>query len=183
MGAMSVTLLNEWQNFYVIVGSAAGGLTGLQFVVMALIADAPAIEHQSQAITVFSTPTIVNFGVVLLLAAVQEMPWHSIRAVSIVWGVVGVVGILYTAIIGWRINKQRAYSPEFEDYLYRVILPTIGYAALGAAAFVAKNHDRVALFQVAAVALMLLFIGIHDAWDNATYLISYKRGEVKSTPR
>ena len=62
-------------------------------------------------------------------------------------------------------------------------MPVIGYAVLGAAAFVAKTHERAALFQVAAVALALLFIGIHDAWDNATYLVFYKRGEVKPTSR
>lgn len=178
-----MNLLNEWQNFYVIVGSSAGALTGLQFVVMALIADMPAMESETSAIAVFSTPSIVNFGVVLLLSAVLVMPWHSVRAASIVWGLAGATGIMYTAMVGWRFNKQRAYTPVFEDYFYRVILPTIGYAALCAAAFVARAHERVALFQVAAVTLMLLFIGIHDAWDNATYLVFYKRGEVKPTPR
>jgi hypothetical protein len=78
---------------------------------------------------------------------------------------------------------QRAYSPVFEDWFYRVVLPIIGYSALFAAAFIARFHERGALFQVAAVVLMLLFVGIHDAWDNATYLIFYKRGEVKPTPR
>jgi hypothetical protein len=178
-----MTLLNEWQNFYVIVGSAAGGLTGLQFVVMALMADMPVMEQESQAIAAFSTPSIVNFGAVLLLAAVLVMPWHSITPISIVWGAAGVVGLLYTAITGWRFSKQRAYTPVLEDYFFRVIMPVVGYAVLGAAAFTAKTHERAALFQVAAVALLLLFIGIHDAWDNATYLVFYKRGEVKPTPR
>lgn len=180
---MSPTLLSEWQNFYVIVGSSAGALTGLQFVVMALIADMPAMEEESQAITVFSTPSIVNFGAVLLLAAVLVMPWHSIRPISIVWGVAGAIGILYTAIIGWRFKKQRAYSPVFEDWFFRVVLPTVGYCVLCAASAVARFHERAALFQVAAVTLLLLFVGIHDAWDNATYLVFYKRGQVKPTPR
>jgi hypothetical protein len=180
---MDMTPLNEWQNFYVIVGSAAGALTGLQFVVMALIADMPAMEQESQAITAFSTPSIVNFGIVLLLAAVLAMPWHSITPISIIWGAAGFAGILYTAVTGWRFNKQRAYTPVFEDYFFRVIMPVIGYAVLGTAAFTAKTHERAALFQVAAVALLLLFIGIHDAWDNATYLIFYKRGELKSESR
>ena len=178
-----MNLLSEWQNFYVIVGSSAGALTGLQFVVMALIADMPAMEQESNAVAVFSTPSIVNFGAVLLLSAVLVMPWHSITPISMVWGVAGAVGILYTAITGWRFSRQRAYTPVFEDYFFRVIMPVIGYAVLGAAAFVAKNHERAALFQVAAVALVLLFIGIHDAWDNATYLVLYKRGEGKSTSR
>jgi hypothetical protein len=178
-----MTPLSEWQNFYVIVGSAAGGLTGLQFVVMALMADLPAMEQESQAVAAFSTPSIVNFGVVLLLAAVLVMPWHSIKPVSIVWGVAGAIGILYTAFTGWRFNRQRAYTPVFEDYFFRVILPIAGYCWLCAAALTARSHERAALFQVAAVVLMLLFIGIHDAWDNATYLVFLKRGEVKPTHR
>ncbi len=178
-----MTLLNEWQNFYVIVGSSAGALTGLQFVVMALIADMPAMEQESQAITVFSTPSIVNFGAVLLLSTVLVMPWHSITPVSIVWGVAGAIGILYTAIIGWGFKKQRAYIPVFEDWFFRVVLPIVGYLVLCDAALVARSHERAALFQVGAVALLLLFIGIHDAWDNATYLVFYKRGQVKPTPR
>jgi hypothetical protein len=35
----AASLLGRWENFYVIVGSAAGALTGLQFVVIALIKD------------------------------------------------------------------------------------------------------------------------------------------------
>ena len=34
--------LTQWESFYVIVGSSAGALTGLQFVVIALIAEAEA---------------------------------------------------------------------------------------------------------------------------------------------
>ena len=36
-----MTALAEWGNFYVIVGSSAGALIGLQFVVIMLIADMP----------------------------------------------------------------------------------------------------------------------------------------------
>ncbi len=36
-----MTAFNEWENFYVIVGSAAGALIGLEFVVVTLLADRP----------------------------------------------------------------------------------------------------------------------------------------------
>ena len=173
-----MTPLTEWQNFYEIVGSAAGALTGLQFVVMALMADLPKMESESEAVGVFSTPSIVNFGVVLMLAAVFVMPWRSLRSISIIWEVAGGIGILYTAITGWRFGRQKAYKPVFEDYFFRVILPIIGYSALAAATFLARFNQRAALFQVAAVTLLLLFVGIHDAWDNATFLVFFKRGEV-----
>ena len=37
----NMTALDGWENFYVIVGSSAGALIGLQFVVIALIAETP----------------------------------------------------------------------------------------------------------------------------------------------
>ncbi len=36
--------LTEWNSFYVIVGSSAGALIGLQFVVLALIAERPPLR-------------------------------------------------------------------------------------------------------------------------------------------
>ena len=36
-----MNVLAGWENFYVIVGSSAGALIGLQFVVITLIADMP----------------------------------------------------------------------------------------------------------------------------------------------
>ena len=170
--------LTPWQNFYVIVGSAAGALIGLQFVVMALMANMPVMENESQAVSAFSTPSVVNFGVVLALAAVEVMPWHRLTPVSILWAAAGILGIVYTSITAHRFQTQRAYNPVFEDWLYRIILPYLGYSCLATAALLAPPHPTAALFDVAAVTLLLLFIGIHDAWDNATFLVFYKRGEV-----
>ena len=44
-----MTALNGWANFYVIVGSSAGGLIGLQFVVMTLVANMPDVGGDAQA--------------------------------------------------------------------------------------------------------------------------------------
>jgi hypothetical protein len=171
--------LSEWQNFYVIMGSAAGALIGLQFVVMALIADMPIEGEESQAVTAFSTPSIVHFGVVLLLAAAMVMPWHGLRHLVAVWGVVGLGGVGYIAFTGWRLRTQSSYAPVAEDWIFRVVLPALIYIALGAAWWVGHRDVRGALFQVATVVLALLFIGIHHAWDNATYLVFVKRREMK----
>jgi hypothetical protein len=37
----------------------------------------------------------------------------------------------------------------------------------------ALSHTREALFGVGAAALLLLFIGIHNAWDSIVYLVFY----------
>jgi hypothetical protein len=171
--------LSEWQNFYVIMGSAAGALIGLQFVVMALIADMPFQGEESQAVTAFSTPSIVHFGVVLLVAAAMVMPWHSLRHLVALWGIVGIFGVGYTGFTGWRLRTQTSYAPVAEDWIFRVVLPALIYIALAAAWRVGSLEVRSALFQVAIVVLALLFIGIHHAWDNATYLVFVKRREIK----
>lgn len=170
-----MTPLSQWQNFYVIVGSAAGALIGLQFVVMALMANLPAMETEPQAIAAFSTPSIVCFGFVLAIAAIQVMPFHSLPHISILWGAAGVAGIIYTSVVVRRFRTQRAYNPEFVDWFYRIILPYLAYSLLFAAAVIVAAHPSAALFQVAAVTLLLLFVGIHDAWDNATFLVFFKR--------
>ena len=68
-----MTALDGWENFYVIVGSSAGALIGLQFVVITLIADMPITRGYAQASDAFSTPSVVHFGVVLLLSAMSVM--------------------------------------------------------------------------------------------------------------
>jgi hypothetical protein len=42
---MTFAPLADWNNFYVIAGSSAGGLTGLTFVVIALAADVQRVDH------------------------------------------------------------------------------------------------------------------------------------------
>lgn len=50
-----MTAVAGWENFHVIVGSSAGALIGLQFVVLTLIADRPAAKGQAQAGDAFAT--------------------------------------------------------------------------------------------------------------------------------
>jgi hypothetical protein len=97
--------LAKWSSFYVIAGSAAGALIGLQFVVMTLIAGGPALRA-AEAGAAFATPTIIHFGVVLLLSAAASVP-----------------------------------------------------------------------FVVAAATLLLLFVGIHNAWDAVTYHVFTRTAE------
>jgi hypothetical protein len=95
-----MTILSAWENFYVIVGSSAGALIGLQFVVVTLIANMPISRDAAQAGDAFSTPSVVHFGVVLLLSAVGSAPWDGIVAFAILWGVVGFGGVVY--VVSWQ---------------------------------------------------------------------------------
>ena len=167
--------MNGWANFYVIVGSSAGALIGLQFVVMTLIAGRSVARGEAQAGDAFSTPSVVHFGVVLLLSAVVSAPWHAIGAVAIFWGLVGLGGIVYAVIVARRMRVQTVYRPVFEDWLFHVHLPIAAYAMLAVSAYVARSHARPTLFLVGAATLVFLFVGIHNAWDAVTYHVFVNR--------
>ena len=66
---------------------------------------------------------------------------------------------------------QSAYQPVFEDWLLHVLLPFAAYGVLAISAYAAHSHTRPALFLVGGAALLLLFIGIHSAWDAVTYYV------------
>jgi len=177
-----MTAAAGWQNFYVIVGSSAGALIGLQFVVITLIADMPIGESGAQASSTYATPTIVHFGAVLLLSALLCVPWQHIGAAAVIWGLVGLTGVTYEIIVGWRMRVQVAYQPELEDWMFHLLLPFAAYATLAVSAYVARSNMGAALFGVAAAALLLLFIGIHNAWDAVTYHVFVKRRRKEGEP-
>ncbi len=158
----------EWESFYVIVGSAAGALIGLQFVVMTLIAERPPLRA-AEAGAAFATPTIVHFSAALLLSAVLRAPWHAITPGAVVWGLAGLSGVAYAVIVARRMRVQTAHQPDFEDWLFHALLPLAAYGMLVLSAFAAPSHTREALFGVGAAVLLLLFIGIHNAWDAVAY--------------
>ena len=82
-----MTPLTAWQSFSVIVGSSAGALIGLQFVVITLIADMPVTDGTALASSAFATPTIIHFCAALLLSALLNIPWRTVGAAAVACGV------------------------------------------------------------------------------------------------
>jgi hypothetical protein len=76
---------------------------------------------------------------------------------------------VYAAVVVRRMRRQVAYKPVFKDWLFHVLLPSAAYTTMAVTAFAAGSHLREALFGIGAAALLLLFVGIHNAWDAVTY--------------
>jgi uncharacterized membrane protein len=170
--------LIEWNSFYVIVGSSAGALIGLQFVVLTLVAERPHAQ-MGEASAAFATPSVVHFGVVLLLSAVMSAPWQGFGPVMFLWALVGLSGIIYGVVVIRRMQAQKVYKPVLEDWLFYGLLPLIPYAMLAVAFFVTRAGPRRALFVVAAATLMFLFLGIRNSWDAITYHVVSKGRQQK----
>ena len=160
--------LQQWDSFYVIVGSAAGALIGLQFVVLTLIAERPT-ERGAEASAAFGTPTIVYFSVVLLLSALLRVPWGGILPVAMACGIPGLFGVGYSLLVTRQVHRQTAYEPDIEDWIWFVVLPFAGYAVLAGSGVALAFGLETGLFGAGAAALILLFSGIHNAWDSVAY--------------
>ncbi len=140
---------------------------------MTLIAQRP--PRSAQAGRAFSTPTIVHFGAVLLLAALLRAPWPSLGAIAVIAAAMGLFGTGYMLLTARRMAVQTAYKPDLEDWSFHVVLPLTAYVALAAAAAYVRSNEQQSLFAIAGASLILLFSSIHNAWDATAYHVLVAR--------
>ena len=169
--------LHEWENYYAIVGSSAAALTGLQFVVIALISGNTAVKGGEHEIKAFGSPQVVHFCAVLLIAAICATPRQSATSLGWCFTISALAALAYTIQVVIHARHQTGYQPVFEDWLWHAILPLTAYASLLIAGVCVFWRPISALYVVAAAALLLLYIGIHNAWDTAIYISSQKKEE------
>jgi hypothetical protein len=179
---MSSLPLAAWNNFYVIVGSVAGSLTGLTFVVITLLSGVN--RTNMTGIHAFLTPTIVHFCNVLALAAFLSAPWESVASLSVGFATPGIAGLVYVGAIARRMaGFAKQYVPAHEDWLWNVIVPAAVYGTLLAMAFLSRRDMALSLYGVAAASVALLLIGIRNSWDVAVYSSTKKSADSGEPPR
>lgn len=161
---------SAWLGFYQIVGTSAAALIGIQFVVITLIATMrkPAT---ADSISAFGTPTVVQFGSTLLVAALMNVPWPSLFPLSIALAMCGLGGLAYGAIAIRRARRQTYYKPELADWLWYALFPCSAYALLLISAAFLGTATSPALCATGVASLGLLLIGIHNAWDAVTHMV------------
>jgi hypothetical protein len=165
----AISPLARWESFYVIVGSSAAALTGLQFVVITLMSEGNRPTGPA-TIRAFGTPTIVHFCAVLLVSAIVSAPWTTVSNAGAMLAACGLFGLVYAVLVVRTAARQTLYQPVLEDWIWHGVLPVIAYASLLAASVVVRHDPAPALFAIGGSALLLLFIGIHNAWDAVTYV-------------
>lgn len=167
--------LPHWANFYVIVGSSAGALTGLQFVVITLIAQSGGATGRHE-IRAFGTPTVIHFCAALLISAVMNLPWPAVSYLAACLATLAMIGSVYSLTVIVHARKTTGYRPDVEDWLWYAGLPLLAYVILGAAAITARSLAVWSLFAIAAISVSFLLIGIRNSWDTVTY-VALSRGQ------
>ena len=163
--------LTQWSPFFTTTASSAAALTGLMFVVITLLRDFERAGTQD-GIGGFSTPTVIHFTLALLVSAVLCAPWPSAAAPGVIVALVGIGGIAVVTRATFRTRRVRNYVADTEDVLWYTVAPLIAYGVMlaGGARLVWLAYD--APFEIAGSVLLLIFIGIRNAWDVVTFLAS-----------
>ena len=183
MQGSELPLLSQWQNFYMIMGTAAATLTGLMFVVTTLIAGIDAhLSTLNAAVSAFNTPTVVQFGAVLLLAGVLSAPWQTFSSLRLLLGLVSLGMVIYLIIVLRRMWRVPHYRSTLEDWLWYLAYPLLAHVLLIVAAFVLPENPAPALYIIGVAMILLLLVGIRNAWDMVTFLaVERAHSEKKSS--
>ena len=61
------------------------------------------------------------------------------------------------------------YLPVLEDWIWNVILPALCFGVLLIMALLFPIRSKPCLYGVAAAIMVLMIVGIHNAWDIAVW--------------
>jgi hypothetical protein len=175
MAETASSLLTAWSSFYVMTGSSAAALTGLMFVVITLMSRPERAEDSHAAISTFSTPTVMHFAAALLVSAVVIAPWRSLVHPGAVVAFIGLCGVVYILRVMHRTRRLTMYTADLEDWAWFAILPFVAYGAISAGAIALAAAPVQALFILAGGVVLLIFVGIRNAWDIVTYIAIVRR--------
>ena len=173
MGGTWAQQLQSWNNFYVIVGTAAAGLTGLMFVVVSLSTRAAA-ERREEGVRAFVTPTVVFFATVLAVGALMTVPSISAGVLGSVLalGGLGLLGYMFSRR-GHKIWKENALGRD--DWLAYIGLPVLCYALLLLAGVCVWARAPFGLELLGLTAILLLLVGVRNAWDLVLWMVQQQR--------
>ncbi len=152
------------------MGSSAAALTGLMFIVITLVMGTERLRKSGDGISAFSTPTVVHFGVALLISALLTAPWRSLLWPAALLALTGAAGMTYIIRVSAKTKSLEDYKADAEDWSFYSILPLFAYGLVLASAIMLPLVPVTALFVLAAGVALLVFIGIRNAWDIVTYI-------------
>ena len=158
--------LAEWRDFYVMVGTAAGVIVGATFIVASL---ASQIEKREVGMRGFITPTAVHLGSVLVGSALLAVPTLTALWLAIILAAGGIAGAVYGIVVAARIWKMNL---DLSDIAFYMVLPILAYAAMLAAAAMVMRQTGPAFETLAASYVLLLIVGMRNAWDMANFMIT-----------
>lgn len=168
--------LQPWQSFYMLLGGASATLVGLMFIAISL---GPGLWREEDrpilapSLNAFLSPTFIHFVYVLVTALVVLVPTLT---ESVFGGLLVITGLGSLGHIARNLpfvhGRYRAGSLDRSDLFWYSLMPAIAYilyldAGIG---LLRATPHRLALNGLAAASVLLIVIGVRNAWDLVVFL-------------
>lgn len=165
----------QWETFYLMVGSSAAALIGLLFVVISLAGEVESARMPAAQRT-FISPTVFHFVTVMVVSCAAVVTTLPAPAMALAIAIPSVIGAANAGAALARLAGGRLAVPHWTDYVFYGALPAVGHVWLIVTAWLVWREAAFAEYGVALGTMGLLLLGIRDAWDLATWLIYNKKG-------
>jgi hypothetical protein len=169
--------LHSWHSFYTMIGSAAAALLGLMFVALSLAMNLVNSDNK-QNFDTFTTPNIVYFVSVILVAGVMLVPTYTLTmfyAVTLIGTVLG-LGLAIYFVRRDALTALRLGNFTWEDWCWICVMPIVSYVLLMAAAICFATGRWPAAFSILpAATLALLMTAIANTWGIVIFVIYHRR--------
>jgi hypothetical protein len=169
-------MFKDWDNFYLMIGSAAGALIGLLFVVVTLTTNLGR-DKAARGQQLYMTPIVFHLGVILVLSAVTAVPDLDAPVTGTLVAVAALMGLAYAGFVTSQIGRRKTPEPpHWSDVWCYGVAPGVVYLGLLAAALAIGTARTFADYTIAATLVTLLVVSIRNAWDLVTFLAPGDRG-------
>jgi hypothetical protein len=161
-------MFEGWDEFYLLVGSAAAVLIGLIFVVISLMQDRSRSSVLSGA-RLYMGPIVLSVSFVLVVSALALTPGVGRNRIAGVFTVVALWG-LYRGIVScigiWRVRSEVHWT----DIWFYGVIPSLLYIALAGLAYAFWTDFGWATDGLAWIVTGLLLLAIRNEWDLITWI-------------
>jgi hypothetical protein len=161
----------SWQNFYLLVGTAAATLVGLMFVAVTFGASL-VTEETSPTARAFLDPPFTHFVQILFIACLVMIPSMGPRLFGSVLLLIGVLRLATTVRVHGHMKRvqQRQNDLELSDWLSGIVFPVMCHVLLSVSGVAFFEHYAVAFDGLAIVTLAILLIGVLGAWELLVWM-------------
>jgi hypothetical protein len=174
-------MFEGWENYYLMIGSSAGALIGLMFVVVTLTAgrDPKELERGKK---LYTSPIVWHLAVILVLSGAAAAPVMPVRLFAGIATGLGLLGTMLGIRSAIGISRFFSSTDRAFDAVWYGIAPAVVYVGLVAAGWGMFAGHPWAPAAVGADLMALLLVSIHAEWDLVTYLAPIAGQPLPSDP-
>ena len=170
--------LHDWQNFYMLTGTAAATLIGLLFVAVSIsMGTNLPLRQAANSLRTFVNPTLLYYVQALVVSCLSVMPLSGPLLLSVVLIVLGCIDIFLTAKVCWRILVlHRNETIDLGHWVWHTAFPLLAGILYGGVAIGLLTGQQLAVGILSIPDLLCLAVGLHNTWVLTIWLLLHREG-------